>query len=119
MTAVDETGTAWVRHGECDSCGFCCRAISMVQVDFESDDPDFLAVRRIPPDGRKVLPIWDPCQHLTDAGRCGIYPQRPRTCREWPTTPLDVQDAPCTYWFENTETGERVGGTRSPYPVPE
>jgi Fe-S-cluster containining protein len=109
---VDE----WTRHGECDSCGFCCRAIAQVELVFENlvDDQEFLAVRGISPTGHKMLHVIDPCSKLNlNNNLCTIYENRPRTCREFPAEPAHVEGVPCTYYFRNNKTGEIIAGTRA------
>lgn len=102
----------WVRKGECNGCGFCCQAIAYVQLDFPNlvDDQEFLKVRGIFPDGTKRLHVIDPCSKLLPDNKCEIYEDRPKTCRDFPTEPALIIDTPCSYWFENTETGEIVRG---------
>lgn len=106
----------WTRHGECDSCGHCCRVIATVDLQFETSDPDWRRVRGIPDSMIKRLHVIDPCSQLGPYNTCKIYPDRPQHCRDFPQTPEMVAGQPCTYWFES-DTGERVGGLRSPYPT--
>lgn len=111
----------WVRHGECDACGQCCILLAMVKLDFADlakRDPHFAEVRGIKPDGTKVVRVDDPCSKLDqETNLCTIYEERPETCRKFPSEPDLVMGLSCTYWFENEETGEKIGGLRSPYPT--
>lgn len=102
----------WVRKGECNGCGFCCRTIALVQLEFPNllSDPEFLKVRGIAPNGVKTLHVIDPCSQLSEDNKCNIYEDRPKTCVDFPSEPDLVVDTPCSYWFENTETGEIVRG---------
>ena len=103
----------WVRKGECNGCGFCCQSIALVELEFPNllADPEFLKVRGIQPNGKKLLHIIDPCSKLDlQTNRCTIYENRPKTCRDFPSEPDLIVDTPCSYWFENTETGEIVRG---------
>ena len=59
------------------------------------------------------------CPHHTDDGRCGIFgkAERPQMCHEFPETPKQVVNTPCSYWFEDTDGIEKpIGGNGSPYP---
>lgn len=108
----------WVKKGECDGCGYCCKAITHpIEIDFSGNDPDWLKARGIPKDGIKWLAVIDPCPQLTEENRCTIYEDRPNQCKDFPTDPSQLERIPCTYWFENVVTGEKIGGTRSPFPV--
>lgn len=106
----------WVRHGECDSCGYCCEVLAHAHVDLSHNDADWLKARGIPESGIKWIPIIDPCPQLNEEKRCNIYEDRPNLCRDFPRVHEDIQGVPCVYWFENLVTGEKFGGTRSPYP---
>lgn len=46
---------------ECGPCNVCCQAMQVTALD---------------------KPAGMACQHMTDHG-CGIYAQRPKTCRDW------------------------------------
>ena len=108
----------WVRHGECNGCGFCCEAIAYVEVALpdQIEDQEFLRLRGFSPEGTKRLHIIDPCPALRHDKTCSIYETRPRTCREFPTSPDEIVNSPCSYWFENGD-GEKIGGGGSPHPV--
>jgi len=107
----------WIRKGECDMCGFCCESIAQISLDFTpTGDPEWMKVRGLPPSGIKWFHIVDPCPQLSEEKLCKIYEDRPKTCVNFPSDPHELVNAPCTYWFEDDETGEKLGGTRSPYP---
>jgi Fe-S-cluster containining protein len=102
----------WVRKGECNGCGFCCEIITQVHLDFVLNDPDWIKVRGLPPNGRKLYLINDPCPQLEqETKRCKIYENRPQLCKDFPQEPDDITNSPCSYYFENTETGEIVTGS--------
>lgn len=101
-----------IRKGECNNCGFCCKVISRVKVDFTiTNDPPWLEARGIPADGIKWFDIVDPCPKLEQATpeetRCTIHETKPKTCQDFPTHPDDIRDSPCSYWFED-EYGRRL-----------
>lgn len=104
----------WEKRGECDMCGYCCEVVAHVVVDFTGNDPDWIVARGLTL--TKELPLIDPCPQLGVQNKCRIYPMRPQQCQDFPLSHEQIKTFPCTYWFENTETGERKGGTRSPYP---
>lgn len=110
----------WVRHGECDGCGYCCEALTHpIQINFSQNDPDWIEARGLPKDGITWLPIISPCPQLSEEKRCSIYENRPGQCKDFPVDPSQIEKVPCVYWFESVVTGERIGGTRSPYPINE
>jgi Fe-S-cluster containining protein len=44
--------------------------------------------------------VWHRCdcpQHQEN--RCAIYPTRPKTCQDFPTSPDQIKGTPCTYRF--------------------
>ena len=137
--------TAWVRKGECNHCGWCCQflgrrslfqAFNLVGADGQpdhlrmqfkgnSDDYDrrYLELRGVKiTDERKrvghaTIGIYLPCTaHDKDAGRCRVYEQRPRTCRDFPWAPEQVVGIPCSFWFERTVNGrsEVIAGDGAP-----
>ena len=127
---------AWTRHGECNGCGFCCEMYTRAVVvrTSEQGDQAFYRARGFEPqmiDGqsRLVLIGWisAPCPHHVETStpvsdlsptvrrQCGIYADRPETCRAFPTLPVDVAGTPCSYWFENAS--HKIGGTGSPHPT--
>lgn len=106
----------WKRKGECDGCGLCCEIIARVELDFNENEPEWLAARGLPREGTKWFTIIDPCPQLQEDKKCGIYEDRPNTCREFPTKPDDLVELSCTYWFEHKITGQTFGGLRSPHP---
>jgi len=118
MSELRENKNFWRRHGECDGCGYCCEVIAHANVDFSGNDPDWIRARGIPSDGMlRNLPLINPCPQLSEEKRCKIYETRPKQCEDFPQRPQEIEMAPCVYWFENLVTGEKVGGTRSPYPA--
>lgn len=61
--------------------------------------------------------LYRPCpEHQNN--RCNIYEKRPQICRNFPVSPDQIKNTPCSYWFED-ESGENrpIGGDASPYPV--
>lgn len=98
-----------VRKGECNGCGYCCRVIGRVQLQWpeQVNDPAFLDVRGIERDGTKWIDVVDPCPKLeelpSEGTSCTIWANRPQTCQAFPTRPADVEGTPCSYWFEDEE----------------
>lgn len=118
MRELPEDTKDWVRHGECDGCGYCCEVIAHAHVNFNhTGDPEWMEVRGIPKNGIKWIAIVDPCPKLDEETKeCTIYEDRPQLCQDFPVHPQDIQGIPCIYWFENLVTGKKIGGTRSPHP---
>jgi len=115
---------AWTRHGECNNCGHCCQTFTrdIVVRDMGTvADQAFYQARGFRPvtiDGqpRIILAGWmaAPCPEHTPTG-CRIYSERPGTCQAFPTSPADVVQSPCSYWF--SDGANQVGGDGSPYPA--
>ena len=69
----------------------CCRYF-MLQIDTPTCKSDFENIRWylchqdttifVEKGNNWYLHIQSPCRHLTDGGRCGVYDNRPRICRE-------------------------------------
>ena len=94
----------WARRGECNHCGWCCQFIARVKITgFATDTPDdvaFLALRRPAP----FVDVPGPCiKHDVAAQRCTIYEVRPKACRQFPERPEQIEDTPCSYWFEGVD----------------
>lgn len=113
----------WIRQGECNACGDCCRqATNLIQVDVPIPDEAYGRVRYGEPVSRLaelggmpvfriVGPVLLPCPQL-DGDRCQIHETKPQYCRDTPATPDDIEGLPrCSYYFVHRETGEiRAGG---------
>jgi Fe-S-cluster containining protein len=103
----------WIRHGECNQCGDCCRhASNAITLFVPIADREYARVRFgepvAPPDLYQLVgPILMPCPKL-DGDRCGIHDTKPTFCTEAPFKPEDVEGTRCSYWFEHRETGEIV-----------
>lgn len=111
----------WKRNGECNNCGWCCRYEAVSRgVALVSRDPEYFHIRKHDvKDGvaRMVSYFECPCpKHDTEKLRCTIHETRPHTCAEFPFAPEQVEDTPCSYWFEN-EMGLKRGGMGSPFPT--
>jgi Fe-S-cluster containining protein len=126
----------WVRQGDCNQCGHCCQVI---QPNHRFDLPgeirdeteaEFLTTRGYTIDGKRawiMTTLMAPCPELrveeTYCGpgdhwrqhSCAVWEHRPQTCQEFPLTPAQVRETPCSYWFER-EDGRKVGGDDSPHP---
>ena len=66
------------------------------------------------------IAIHAPCAaHDAEAHRCTVYADRPRTCRDFPWSPEQVQGIPCSYWFERLNQGRRevIAGDGAPQEV--
>lgn len=103
-----------MRIGECqpDACGSaCCRFLYVFQQRMYPAERAFYEARGIPivsfPTGDEALRIEHRCQHLDDAGRCGVYgrPERPEACNAYPSHPFDLVGVTgCTYSFVDERT---------------
>jgi Fe-S-cluster containining protein len=117
----------WVRQGDCNRCGWCCHyEVTVRLVRDARRDPDYWLARgyKIRPDGcvQVMTDIGLPCAQFDGEKTCAIYATRPKTCRDFPEHPDQVEDIPCSYWFErigDDGTIERRGGEGSPYPTSE
>ena len=119
----------WERKGDCNQCGWCCQFLMVLRMTV----PDRVPERLTPDlekfydlrhgvkgeDGRMRLTVhgFAPCQaHDTEKKQCTIYQDRPQGCRDFPTTPEQIEGTPCSHWFERGE--EARGGLGSPHPTP-
>lgn len=83
----------YVRTGECHSCGMCCSDISLVHGDkiieteaqFEALKTRFEDYRYFEPIGKNAYGLRFRCRNLTEDNRCGIYEDRPRFCKKYPS----------------------------------
>lgn len=121
--------TDWIRKGECNECGECCRqATNCVDVLIpiqrvneaygrvrfgEPILPVVHGIRRQETEQTALLfrargPVVMPCPKL-DGDRCTIQDTKPQYCHEWPYQPDDVEALKCSYWFVNEKTGEIRG----------
>ena len=106
----------WIRHGECNQCGDCCRqATNPVSLLVPIEDEAYGRVRY----GEPVLrsgagppvfqirgPVVLPCPQL-DGDRCGLQATKPQYCQDTPLTPDDIEQLPrCSYYFVHRQTGE-------------
>ncbi len=86
----------------CDDCnGACCRDIHLpIRLDFSPDVWIWIALH-----GKET---WDgvcfeiPCHHLID-GRCAIYDQRPKVCRDFEVGCKHCADARAKYHNSSEE----------------
>jgi|CXWL01.1.fsa_nt_gi Fe-S-cluster containining protein len=119
--AEQATGSDWIRQGECNQCGDCCRqATNLITIGVPLADEAYGRVRFGEPIGRveqlggiPVFQIRGPllmaCPKL-DGDRCGLQAEKPQTCSDSPLTPADIDGLPrCSYWFVHRETGEIRG----------
>ena len=107
----------WIRHGECNQCGDCCRqATNSLSLLVPIADEAYGRVRYgapVPqPPGHAGPPLFHirgpllmPCPKL-DGDRCSIHETKPQYCIDNPSSPEDVEGTRCSYWFEDRETGE-------------
>lgn len=121
----------WIRHGECNGCGFCCEKVARevivrTPVQVSRDRAFYLArgFQKVEVDGEQKYVLWAwldarcPKLDVSDgAYRCTIYAERPRTCQTFPRIPQDIVGTPCSYWFSNG--ANTVGGSGSPHPSTE
>jgi len=91
---------------ECDNCpGACCRYISVRIGVVTPDQARWARLHGVVIEGESwAIPAV--CQHLTPAGRCGVYDARPQVCREFA-----AGGAVCKAAKERYET-ERTGHDR-------
>jgi len=119
----------YARKGECNGCGWCCQFLMMLRMTVPDRSPEpltpdmekFYSLRYgvKGEDNRMRLTVhgFAPCQaHDNEAKRCAIYEDRPQSCKDFPTTPEQIEGTPCSYWFERGE--EKRGGLGSPHPTP-
>lgn len=115
------------RHGECNSCGWCCQfnGVHRNVVDAREADVEFYRLRGAQPVQGQLLYLaheYLPCSAHDKAGaKCAVYDARPETCRSFPEVPGQIEGTPCSFWFEETAddgTISRRGGSGSPHASP-
>lgn len=115
----------WIRHGECNQCGDCCRqATNCVSLLVPIKDEAFGRVRF----GEPVKNVTDksgfPVFHIRgpialacpeqEGNLCRLHETKPQHCKDTPCAPEDIEGLPrCSYWFVHRETGE-IKGTPQP-----
>lgn len=108
----------WIRQGECNQCGDCCRqATNCVSLLVPIQDEAYGRVRFGAPTSRAASlrgvpifeirgPLLSPCQKL-DGDRCGIHETKPQYCKDTPLAPEDIDGLPrCSFYFKHRKTGE-------------
>jgi Fe-S-cluster containining protein len=115
------------RHGECNSCGWCCQFVVVQRVTIPSSEvtPESEhfyglrgAIKGVDGKLRLVQHAFVPCAAHDNIGkRCGSYETRPKTCETFPSLPEQIEGTPCSFWFEG-DSGERRGGLGSPHATP-
>ena len=106
-----ERKSRYVRRGACARTGLCCRTLGIELPESWVRRPRVVAFFQRwyalvhnfqpigPPQGR-LLPLS--CGYLRDGHTCGIYPFRPKLCREYPQVSLFGKvelHRGCGYWF--------------------
>lgn len=116
----EKDGPEWIRKGECNECGDCCRqGTNLLSIAIPIKDVVYGRIRfgeplvEIPGGGAAVFQIRGPilmvCPKL-EGDRCSIQGEKPETCRDSPVTPDDIEGLTrCSYWFVHRETGEIRG----------
>lgn len=110
----------WVRQGDCNQCGDCCRqAVNPITMFIPIKDEAYGRIRfgehvSVDRAGVKVFaargPLYAPCP-LLQGDKCGIQGEKPQYCQDTPCSPEDIELLPrCSYTFVNTRTGEVRGG---------
>lgn len=105
----------FVRKGQCERSGLCCQSLGIELPPSWVRRPRVVAFFRAwyarihnfqslgPPQGR-LLPFA--CNYLTADKTCGIYPFRPKLCREYPNGgffgKVELHRG-CGYWFVERE----------------
>ena len=124
--------TRWVRKGDCNFCGYCCRfPFDPITLFFPKGNPKleaFLKVRGFisaTSDGEhgqvSHALAYQHCPFHVDE-KCALWgkPERPEMCHDFPEKPSQVLHTPCSYWFEDAEgSAAPIGGEGSPYPTGE
>lgn len=100
----------WIRHGECNQCGDCCRhATTLITIQMPMKDEDYARVRFGKPNAQGLYtirgPVMMPCPKL-EGNLCIIHDHKPQYCQDAPLVPSDVEGTRCSFWFESTITGE-------------
>lgn len=117
----EKVASEWVRHGECNQCGDCCRqATDCISILIPIKDEAYGRVRFGEPDqvrrgqdGSRLFHIRGPIalacpQQVGD--KCGMHESKPQYCKDTPCGPEGIEGLPrCSYWFVNRVTGEIRG----------
>lgn len=122
----------WKRRGYCNNCGWCCQFMGYSELHMipkpepgmtKIDDAYYEArgFERSDKDVSIKVSLHAPCQyHVTDPSTgkpvgCVIQETKPYTCKMFPFRPEQIEDTPCSYWFERELNGvrERKGGNES------
>lgn len=110
----------WTRQGECNQCGECCRqATNLTSQLIPIADVEYGRKRfgePIPGAFVKGAPVFHvrgailkTCPELR-GDLCGVHDNKPKTCRDLPLTPLDIEALDkCSYTFVHRVTGEVWG----------
>lgn len=111
----------WVRHGECNQCGDCCRqATNCLSILIPVKDEAYGRIRFGAPQAQFVGkvpdpvflvrgPILLPCPEQV-GDQCRLHETKPQYCKDTPCAPEDIEGLPrCSYWFVHRETGEVKG----------
>ena len=77
---------------KCDKCGGACCRYVRIKVGAMMPDQERWANMRGTVDGDMWV-IRAKCEHLTPAGKCGIYEWRPCVCREFDVGGAHCEDA--------------------------
>lgn len=95
-------GEEYLRKGYCSGCGWCCQVLTRVKIDNleTAEEKEYAIARGIPLDGTKWFNVIEPCPLLTHSNKCTIYENRPKICKAFPLYPWQIEDSPCTYYFE-------------------
>lgn len=123
MSESNGPASDWIRQGECNQCGDCCRqATNCISLLVPIQDEAYGRVRYGEPQTKFVDksgfpvfhirgPVYLPCPKL-DGDRCGIHETKPQYCKDTPLTPEDIEGLPrCSFTFVHRETGEVRGAT--------
>ena len=106
------------RHGECHSCGECCKTVNMTVVrDVTLQQHGSLkelelylsyrGIRVVGSDEKRNQLYYSmdvPCTRLTADNRCRVHnsPSKPLICHRFPSSKEDIEDIPdCGYSFES------------------
>lgn len=123
---------SYIRKGDCNGCGWCCQFEAVHRCTATSpsgklseSDQRFYLLRgaRVSAGGeiaQYLMHAYVPCEAYEEARGCSIYETRPDICRDFPSSPEQVEGSPCSFWFERTSddgTTERRGGMNSPHPT--
>lgn len=89
MSYFVPTANPYIRVGECNKCGKCCRQIYSVDTYTEKE---FKIMQFLyPPYRRFYIKDKDEngnfifaCKYIKDDGNCAVYNKRPRLCKSYP-----------------------------------